>query len=181
MKLESVLPESEFEHIQAAWTHAAISTKQADPFCSSPAWQLAFHEAFSPKRRLLVENASSSVICFAEEMFSPSDVYLTPIEVGWFFGCPLLGRHSVDLLLKAMEFITAEYAPYFPKILISGIRPKSLLAGSLLKVFNKNFNIYLHSVGLQCAASLRGGIDGYLSRRSANFRSKLKKAHKRAT
>ena len=133
MKLEAILPESECEHIRDAWAHAAISTKQADPFCSSPTWQLAFHEAFSPKRRLLVESASDSVLCFAEIAFSRSDIYLTPIEPHWFFGCPLLGRHAVDLLVKAMECITTEYAPYFPKILISGIRPKSSLGGRLLK------------------------------------------------
>jgi len=180
MKLETVLPESELEHIRTAWTHAAISTQQADPFCSSPTWQLAFHEAFSPKRRLLVEHASGSILCFAEKAFSPSQMYLTPIEPHWFFGCPLLGRHSVDMLVRAMEFISTEYSPYFPKILISGIRPKSLLAGRLLQTFNKKFALSLHYEGLQCAASLRGGIDGYVSRRSANFRSKLKKARKRA-
>ena len=181
MKLEAIPPESECEHIRDAWMHAAVSTKQADPFCSSPIWQLAFHEAFSPKRRLLVEHSSGSVLCFAEKAFSPSDIYLTPIEPHWFFGCPLLGRYAVDLLIEAMECIAAEYAPYFPKILISGIRPKSSLVGRLLQACNKDFAIYLHSRGLQCAASLRGGMDGYLSRRSANFRSKLKKARKRAT
>jgi hypothetical protein len=145
-----------------------------------PIWQLAFHEAFSPKRRVLVESASGSVLCLAEKVFSPSDVYLTPIEPHWFFGCPLLGKNAVDLLLGAMEFISAEYAPYFPKILLSGIRPKSLLAGRLLKAFGKGFAISLHSGGVQCGASLKDGIDGYLSRRTGNFRSKLKKARKRA-
>ena len=180
MKLETVLPESDFDHLRDTWTRAAISTKQADPFCSAPIWQLAFHEAFSPMRRLLVESASDSLICFAEKTFSPDNIYLTPIEASWFFGCPLLGKHSVDLLGAAMEFLATEYAPYFPKILVSGIRPKGLLVGRILEKFRKDFNIYLHSVGMQCAASLKGGIDGYLSHRSGNFRSKLKKARKRA-
>jgi hypothetical protein len=174
------LPESACEHLLAAWRHAAVSTQQADPFCSSPTWQLAFHEAFAPKRRLLVEHASGSVLSFAEKIFSPSNMYLTPIEPHWFFGCPLLGRHAVDLLVKAIECVATEYAPHFPKILISGIRPKSFLPNRLLQVFSKDFVIFLHSRGLQCAASLHGGVDGFLSRRSANFRSKLKKACKRA-
>jgi CelD/BcsL family acetyltransferase involved in cellulose biosynthesis len=80
-----------------------------------------------------------------------------------------------------MEFIAKEYAPHFPKILISGIRPRSLLAGSLIQAFSKGFAIYAHSGGIQCTASLSCGIDGFLSRRSANFRSKLKKAYKRAS
>jgi len=180
MKLEVVPPESACEHVLDAWRQTAVNTRQADPFCSSPTWQLAFHEAFSPKRRLLVEHSSGGILSFAEKIFSPSDIYLTPIEPHWFFACPLLGRNSVDLLIKAMEGFTREYDPYFPKILISGIRPKSFLPGRLLQVFSKDFAMFLHSRGLQCAASLQGGVDGFLSRRSANFRSKLKKARKRA-
>jgi len=180
MKLEVAPPESACAHILDAWRQIAVNTRQADPFCSSPTWQLAFHEAFSPKRRLLVENSSGSMLSFAEKIFSPSEIYLTPIEPHWFFACPLLGRNSVDLLVKAMEYLTKEYAPRFPKILISGIRPKSFLPGRLLQVFSKDFAMFLHSRGLQCAASLSGGVDGFLSRRSANFRSKLKKACKRA-
>ncbi|MCL2124210.1 MAG: GNAT family N-acetyltransferase [Desulfovibrionaceae bacterium] len=85
------------------------------------------------------------------------------------------------MLAQAMAFLTKEYAPHFPKILISGIRPRGALARRLIQAFSDDFAIYVHSGGLQCAASLSGGIDGFLSRRSANFRSKLKKACKRAT
>ena len=180
MKLDTVLPESEFEPVQAAWTHAAISTEQADPFCSAPIWQLAFHEAFSPRRRLLVESAGNSLICFAEKVFSPSNIYLTPIEPYWFFGCPLLGNNAVDLLSEAMGYFAAEYAPYFPKIVISGILPGSVLGNRLIKTFSNDFVINLHSDGMQCAASLDDGVDGYLAHRSAGFRKKLKSARRRA-
>ena len=169
-----------FERILAAWRRAAVNTRQADPFCSSPTWQLAFHEAFDPKRRLLVEHAPDGVLCFAENVFSPSNIYLTPIEAHWFFACPLLGKSAVDLLVKVTASVARDHAPHFPKILIGGIRPKSFLPKRLLKVFGKDFAIFLHSWGVQCAASLRGGVDGFLSRRSANFRSKLKKSRKRA-
>ena len=180
MKFEVIPPESEMEHIRDSWIHAAITTNQADPFCSSPTWQLAFHEAFSPTRRLLVESISGSLICFAEKVFTKADTYLTPLEPSWFFGCPLLGMHSIELLVQAMDFIAKEYDPYFPKIMISGIRPKSLFARQLFKAVSKNFVIYLHSEGVQCAASLNDGPDGYLSHRSGNCRSKLQKARKRA-
>jgi len=179
MKFEAALQESEFEPIQAVWTHAAISTQQADPLCSSPMWQLAFYEAFCPTLRLFVESASDSLICFAEKIFSPSDIFLTPIESHWFFGCPLLGRHAVDLLARSMEFFAVEYAPHFPKIVISGVRPKRSLAYRLIKTFSNDFAITVHSWGLQCAASLKGGVDGYLARRSPGFRKKLKNAHQR--
>lgn len=178
MRLETVPPESEFEHVREKWMCAA--TKQFDPFCSLPAWQLAFHETFRPKRRLLVEYASGSMLCFAEEILSPSDIYLAPIESHWFFGSPLLGWDSHELLRKAMGFIAKEYAPSFPKILISGIASMGPLKKRLLNIFGKSFDIYLSAETLQCSASLAGGVDRFLSNRTANFRSKLKKACKRA-
>ena len=163
-----------------SWEKAAISTKQADPFCCTPDWQLSFHEAYSPNRRLLIEETSDCTIAFAEKFFSPRNVYLTPIEPNWFFGCPLLGRYAVELLSEAMSYFARRYRSCYPKILISGIRPGGTLCRRLLQTFDRNFNISFHSEVLQCMASLAGGIDGYLSRRSANHRSKLKKGARRA-
>ena len=174
-------PESEFELTQAVWTNAVINTEQVDPFSSSPAWQLAFHEAFNPARRLLIERTSDSVICFAENFFSPSEIFLTPIEPHWFFGCPLLGNDAVDLFAMIMPFLAVEYAPHFPRILISGIPMRSTLPERLVQSFADSFTIRLHSVGLQCAASLEDDMDGFLSRRSAGFRKNLRQVVRRAT
>ncbi|MDR0826793.1 MAG: GNAT family N-acetyltransferase [Desulfovibrio sp.] len=179
MEFINIAPDSSPEQ-QRLWKRAAVGTNQADPFCCAPAWQLAFHEAFSPKRRLLVEGASNSVIAFAEKVFSPDNVYLTPIEVHWLFGCPLLGRYAVELFTDALACLEKEYRPFFPRILISGIRPGGILAARLLRTFGGEFRFFLQSRGVQCAASLAGGLDGFFSRRSANHRHKLKKQARRA-
>ncbi len=165
---------------QRAWAKIAASTDQADPFCCTAAWQLSFHETFSPKRRLLIEATAGSRIAFAEMFFSPQDIYLTPIETGWLFGCPLLGGQAVELLTEAIEYAAGVYRPFFPALMISGIRPGGTLARRLLQVFNHNYDIFLYAESVQCAASLAGGVDGFLSRRSANHRSKLKKAARQA-
>ena len=162
------------------WTKAALTTSQVDPFCCTTSWQLAFQEAFSPNCRLLIKESGNNAVVFAEKVFSPEEIYLTPIEAHWFFGCPLLGKHSVDLLDEMLAEIEQIYRPHFPKILISGIRPKGVLARRLIQTFADRFTLYFHSAGVQCAASLKGGVDGYLSRRSGNHRKKLKKYSRRA-
>ena len=164
----------------SAWTGAALGTNQADPFCCLPAWQLAFHDAFCPNRRLFIAEKGGTVLAFAEQVFSPDDVYLTPIEPSWFFGCPLLGPRAVQLFAEALAFWADAYQPHFPSIVISGIRPEARLGRSLFAAFKNDCTFYLHSEGTQCVASLAGGLDGYLSRRSANHRSKLKQATKKA-
>lgn len=164
----------------ALWKRLALSTEQADPFCCAPDWHLSFHQAFSPARRLFFKTASDACIIFAEKIFSPEKTYLTPLEASWFFGCPLLGDGSLDLLAEALDYFVREYAPDFPHMVISGIRPEGRFAQDLLRRFGHNFTFFRHSYSIQCAASLQGGLDGFLSRRSANHRAKLRKAARRA-
>jgi hypothetical protein len=166
-----------FQKPQASsnWIRAATRTRQADPFCCSPVWQLSFHEAFSPNRRLLIRESANNVIAFAEKVFSPELIFLTPIEPNWFFGNPLLGRGSVELFSDTLGDIENEYVSTFPKIVISGIRPNGSLFQSLKEKLGSRFQFNRRSSGIQCSASLEGGLDGFLSRRSGNFRRKHKK------
>lgn len=164
----------------AAWEKAALSQLQTDQFCCTPAWQLAFHDAFSPKRRVLIHADGGSAIALAETSFGPGRVFITPVEASWFFGCPLLGRGAVELFVEALAYFYREYYPLYPNIIISGIRPRGVLGKRLLAATGKSFNIYLKYEGIQASASLVGGVDGYLSRRSGNHRSKLRRAVKKA-
>lgn len=162
------------------WSAASLRGMQVDPFCCSPVWQLSFHDAFSPDRPLFIEECGESALAFAEIRFSNDDIFLTPLEAHWFFGSPLLGSHAPDMLRRMMERLALYYAPHFPRIMIGGIRPEGAISRDLFRLFAKDFNFYLHSSGVQCAASLKGGVDGYLARRSANHRAKLRKARRRA-
>lgn len=157
------------------WTQAVHRVEQADPFCCTPEWQMSFHDAFSPGRRLMVESSSNNVIAFAEYKSPAGLIYLTPIESHWLFGCPLLGVNAVELLADHLPKIEALYKPEFPRILISGIRPEGILPPQLFRHLGHHFDFFLHSSGIQCSASLEGGVDGFLSRRSGNHRKKLKK------
>ena len=103
MDCNILFADPESERIRNIWTELATHTDQADPFCCAPAWQLAFQEACDPKRRLLIKESSGSMLAFAETFAAPDDIFLTPIETGWFFGCPLLGKHAVELLADTLR------------------------------------------------------------------------------
>jgi hypothetical protein len=162
------------------WNALAIKTLQRDPFCCTTAWQLSFHEAVSPYRRLIVKQAEDAVLCFAEKIFSKDDIYLTPIEPNWFFGGSVLGKNGVDLLQDMLPEIERHYAPAFPKIMVSAIVPHGRIYKQLRLQFSSQFEIWRHSSDVQCGASLDGGIDGFLSRRSGNRRKHLKKQERSA-
>lgn len=170
----------EFLDFLRHWRRLALSTRQGDPFCCAPLWHLAFHEAFSPRRRIFFASAPGAAVIFAEKIFAPGLVALTPLEAHWFYGTPVLGPGGVDLLAACMDVFAREYAPHFPRILVGGLRTRGCLARRLLERFRRHFAFYRHSRAEQCAASLHGGVDGFLSRRSARQRAGLRGADRRA-
>ncbi|XPV75078.1 MAG: GNAT family N-acetyltransferase [Desulfovibrio sp.] len=173
---QDILPE-----LHTTWEKLAISSSQADPFCCAPTWQMTFHKAFAPERRLWVKSSSNSLVAFAEHIDPSGEIILTPIESHWFFGCPILGKDGVKLFAENISEIERLYPHAFPKILISGVRPGGVLSRRLIKALARNFNLYLFSSGIQAAASLKDGMDGYLSRRSRNHRKKLRKQVRQTT
>ena len=162
------------------WEHLAATTGQADPFCCAPAWQLAFHEALTPGKRLFYLAAPDGLAVFSEFLADRGRVFLAPPENGWLFGCPLLGPAPGEVLEAALAAFDTAYAQAVPHLVLSGIRPGGRLAALLLRRFGERFAFFRHGSSVQCAASLAGGLDGYLSRRSANHRAKLRKAARKA-
>lgn len=167
--------------VRSNWGRLAARSRQQDPFCCSPKWQLSFHEAYSPHRNLLVRSDVDALIAFAEKRFSEHEVYLTPIEPKWFFGNPLLGERSPELLAETIFEMPNWHAPIFPKILISGLAPSGKTLKKIQNIFGKQFRFWRHSKGVQCSASLRGGLNGFLSRRSTNQRRNFKRASAKAS
>ena len=106
-------------------------------------------------------------------------VYLAPIESSWCFGANLLGREAVSLLEDTMVEIEGHYAPEFPKIIISGIKPTGSVYRLLRSAFRDRFEFGSFRTGIQCGAALSGGFEGYLSRRSSNTRRNIKKQTRR--
>ena len=162
------------------WARLALETGQADPFCCTPVWQLSFHDAFAPARRLLIRETPDAVLAFAEHVTSRGLVFLTPIEPHWFFGSPLLGEGAVDMFRETLPLLEREYAPALPRIVLGAVRPGGSLLGRVHGVLGPGWQAVRHLAGIQGAASLEGGLDGFLSRRSGGRRRKIRQAFRRA-
>lgn len=104
------------------------------------------------------------------------------MEAHWLFGCPLLGADAVELLDEATHDLARHIPSRGPKLsfLISGIRPRGALYTKLRQRFQHRFGFHKLISETQCGASLAGGLDGFLSRRSSNHRRNLKKQSQRA-
>lgn len=164
----------------ARWTEAAGRSGRPDPFSCTPAWQLAFHDAFYPSRRLLIQEEDGNIMAFAEMVLADARPIFVSLESHWISGCPLLGPDAEELLVRAMNLFLRSPGSLPPAFLISGLETGNALLPGLYRKTGRYCRFLEQPCSLQRSASLEGGMDGYLSRRSANFRAKLKKAHNKA-
>lgn len=164
----------------AHWRDLAVTTGQADPVCCSPAWQLSFHEVFAPERRVFYAASAQAAIIFAEYRSPDGRLYLLPLEDSWLFGQPLLGAYAPFLLAEIMPELLDAGSGKMPDVIISGIMEPSFFASALFQRFYPSCLFYRQPSSTGAAASLAGGLDGWMGRRSANHRAKLRKAAKHA-
>ena len=169
--------QSELESDEA-WNRLALATPQPDPFCSTTHWQLSWREAIEPRRPLLVQRSEDGLVHLVQHRLSDTAAF-GPIERSWLFGCNLLGPAALDLLGDLLANLAEEVRASAP-IVISGLDPVGQLLTSLKARFASAYAIERFRHEFQCAASLEGGLDGFLSRRSGNFRRNLRRAEKRA-
>jgi len=164
----------------ARWQQLALTTNQADPVCCAPAWQLAFHEVFTPKRRVFYASTHLGAIILGEFIGQNGNTYLLPLEDSWLFGQPLLGEEAPLLLAEVMPELMEGNLGKIPDIIVSGIIEPSFFARALFQRFYPAFTFYRQDGCAGASASLRGGVDGWLGRRSANHRAKLRRSARHA-
>lgn len=168
--------------LERLWERLATRTGQADPFCCGPVWQISAQQAFFPARAFCFDKSDDALVLFAKYEVSPEYHMWCPLESNWLFGCPLLGEdaHCLQEILRQALSDMVDKERGFPRIVISGLQQGDALPGSLWRHYNREFIFYRHAASVQCAASLEGGLDGFLARRSANHRTKLRKAARNA-
>ncbi|MFN3242472.1 MAG: GNAT family N-acetyltransferase [Planctomycetota bacterium] len=162
-----------FDHHDSVWNRAVRADEHGDPFCCRTEWQLSFHETFAPHRDVHVRASDDSVIAFAERDAGEVTA-LEPIDCNWLFGSPLLGPDAVPLLVELMASM-----PQSP-VLVAGLLPDGERLAELIRVFAHRCELLRVATETTCIASLDGGFDGYLSRRSAKLRRGVRSAARRA-
>lgn len=148
----------------------------ADPFGCSQAWQVTNHQIEGNWLTPLIRMGANSALVFAAGQAQGLQ-HLFPLDLG-FSACPLLGESPVPLL--------AEYVASRPRnidameITIGGVRQGSRLEQALLSGLDSPATISVRSERVLRAASLEGGLDGYLARRSSRLWKNLRRESRRA-
>ena len=154
-----------------AWDAAVARDPAVDPFCSRSAWQLSFHEAFAPARSLWLAREGDDQVVLARSEDERGAVF-EPLENMWQLGSPLIGAGAAALLARSLPECVRALA-------LTGLPMDRGRLAPLLKAVRGRYEIRVFTPTTRFAASLEGGMEGWLGRRSRPFRRSLRAAERR--
>ena len=158
------------------WDDLADREDMPDASSGGSAWQISALEA---SRRwanpVIFRQSPQGQIAFSLSRTGKA-LKLQAWEAHWKFASPLLGEAAVDLLVETVSDLRQR----LPDVPIS-IEVSGLPAGKPPKALTRRFEPFSWRQHFShAAASLDGGMDGWLSRRSAGFRRSLWRARSHA-
>ena len=168
-----------FEARSDAFDAAVASTPDILHFCSASAWQLAAHLCLYPRRETIILKRDDNWQLWAVGPLYQFQTVLQPLEADWFFGSPVIGPEpgaAARFLLDSLEALGRTY----PLIWLGGVPTDSIFYQLILTRFRKAFRLF-SLPGCDCqVASLEGGMEAFLRRRSGRFRGMVRRVEERA-
>lgn len=163
---------TDLEELAPLFDAAVEADTAVDPICTRSAWQLSFHDAFSPDRPLWFAQADDAWVWLAETVSEGAGAYLEPLENLWGFASPVVGEDAMWLLAEGLK------ASHMPALLLGLPMDPSRLA-PLASILAGDWGARTLEPTTRFVASLEGGLDGWLSRRSRSFRRNLRGLERR--
>lgn len=163
----------ELDELASEWDERVSADGDVDRFCSGSAWQLAFHDAFEPERPLWLARSDDGLVVLAESRRPRAPGLLEPLENMWGFASPLIGAGAGTLLGRSLA---RDPRP----VLLLGLPIDRRRLRPLVDALGDTFSGRVLSPTERFVASLEGGLEGWLARRSRTFRRSLRGATRRS-
>ena len=163
------------------WDQIAFAMEPGfDGYCSSSYWgpPALASNLYPPQGSPWIFADDSSVVVFKRAR-RQGRTEAWPMDSGWFLGSPIV---SLDYAATLERWLRKQaLANTLPDVLVlSGVPSWSRYASVVGLFLSTTYDLYALKRTERAVASLCGGWEGYLSRRSANFRRSLKKALNRS-
>jgi hypothetical protein len=161
-----------------AFDEAVLATPGIDRFCSSSAWVVSAAEALMPERRPFVHRGATGYLAAAISNHPSGLVCVEPLELAWGLASPLVGGDAPSIAAETAELLAI--TPGWRIALIAGIVADTPMAIALDRALPPHWDRRRGQPTVRHVASLDGGFDGFLARRSRELRKSLRKASRRA-
>jgi CelD/BcsL family acetyltransferase involved in cellulose biosynthesis len=148
-----------------------------DPFCSSSDWVLPAARGLLPGREPWVRGTEHGYLAFTRAVHEAQPM-LEPLEAMWGLGCPVIGADASALASELAA--ECRRAAGRDLVIVCGLIAGSPRFLAVARALDRGYRLGLGLETRRAVASLDGGLDGFLGRRSANFRRGLVRARRRA-
>jgi len=150
------------------------ATPAIDRFCSASAWILAAAGALMPPRASFAFRGDHGYFAAMRGVDPAGFPYIEPVELAWGLASPLIGRDPDALVAEVVPLLAARrdwQLAILAGLTVSGPQRRALDATLPARWERRRGQPTTRHV-----ASLDGGIDGYLARRSRDPRKSLRRS-----
>jgi CelD/BcsL family acetyltransferase involved in cellulose biosynthesis len=170
------------EELEAQWEHfdaLVLETPFIDAFCSSSAWTLSAHRAFHPEQEPFLFRSEDTWLAMARGTSEGIGRYLSPLEAMWGLSSPLIGPDVLGSAQRAIEALES-VRDQWDALWLCGLDPEAPTFALLARHFHGKCAVFQGPSTRRHVASLEGGFEGWMGRRSRRFRASLRRAGRRA-
>jgi hypothetical protein len=149
-------------------------TPAIDRFCSSSAWILAATAALMPPRAPFSFKGEAGYFAAMRGVHPAGFPYVEPVELAWGLASPLIGRDATGIVDEVVPLLAGRrdwQLAIFSGLTVTGPQRRALDATLPSRWERRRGQPTIRHV-----ASLEGGIDGFLSRRSRDLRKTIRKS-----
>jgi hypothetical protein len=155
------------------------ATPAIDRFCSSSAWILAAASALMPPRVPFSFRGDGGYFAAMRGVHPAGFPYIEPIELAWGLAAPLIGRDPVALAAEVVDVLAARRD--WQLTILAGMTADGPQRRALERVLPPRWERRRGTPTARHVASLEGGVDGFLARRSRELRKSLRKSLRAAS
>lgn len=164
-----------------AFDELAGQTPDIDHFCSTTQWIIPAYEAFgrgtfSP----WIRSGASGYVAMMQGWHERLGTFRQPLEASWCLASPLIGAEPLAMVEELFEECAEEPRASWNLLFLSGLTRNSAVYHGLVGRFSKKFFVGAGPPVTRYRASLEGGAEGFLARRSSKFRANLRRIERRA-
>ena len=150
------------------------ATPAIDRFCSSSAWILAASAALMPPRAAFSFRGASGFFAAMRGVHPAGFPYIEPVELAWGLAAPLIGRDPEALAEEVVAMLIGRRD--WQLTILAGLTGDGPQRRALERAMPPRWERRRGTPTVRHVASLEGGVDGFLSRRSRELRKTLRKS-----
>ncbi len=155
------------------------ATPAIDRFCSTAAWILAASASLMPPRSPFSFRGPNGYFAAMRGVHPAGFPYVEPVELAWGLASPLVGRDPHALATDVVAVLAARRD--WQLAIISGITATGPQRTALERALPPRWERRRGTPTVRHVASLEGGVDGFLARRSRELRKSIRKTTRAAT